>query len=271
MANIFNIDWFNVVENLTPYFWRSGGDMKISGGDLELEQSDDQNIEAILVANKGQFYESPLLGYGINKRTNGPFRTLEERKDIREALKRDNYDVKELTITRDPLTIGVDASQPNANVDIFIEETASAENNLIAFLRSVIKPVQSISDDLLALQTATITFLDYNGQHKVLEEYLNDTYDFTTRGIFITENDIASGTQALDMYLQSETDPLPTSIYLQSEVNPAPITMFLQGEGSGINSFTVNVPVAVVFDETTLRAQLSNYVIATKEYNIITF
>jgi len=271
MANIFNIDWFNVVENLTPHFWRSNGDMKIEDGDFKLEQSDDQNIEAIIVANKGQFYESPLLGYGINSRLNGPFRTLEERKDIREALKRDNYDVKELTISKDPLTVGIDASQPNANIDIFIEETASVESNLIAYLRSVIKPVQDISDDLLTLQTDTITFLDYNGQHKVLEEYLNDNYDATTRGIFITENNVSSGAQALDIYLQGELDPSPTSIYLQSEVNPAPITMFLQGEGTGINSFTVNVPVAVVFDETTVRAQLSNYVIATKEYNIITF
>lgn len=271
MANIYDIDWFNVSENLIPHFWRSDSDMKITSGDLAVEQSDEQNIEAIIVANKGQFYESPLLGYGINKRINGPFRTLEERKDIREALKRDNYDVTQLEISRDPLEVVLDAKQPNINSDIIIEPTASAESNLVAFLRCIMAPIQDLSDRLLALQEETVDFLNYNGQHGSLEEFLNDKYDPVSRGIFITENDISSGTQAIDLYLQSEEDLSPTTIYLQGEVTRAPVSMYLQGETIDTNNFTVNIPVSVTFDETTVRAQLANYVIATKTYNIVTF
>lgn len=67
MANIFNISWFNVVKNLTPFFWREDNLINIESGDIKPIQSDDQNMEAIITANKGQFFEFPLLGYGINK------------------------------------------------------------------------------------------------------------------------------------------------------------------------------------------------------------
>jgi hypothetical protein len=73
-------------------------DLIIEDGDWVIAQSDDQNIEAILLAEKGQFYEFPLLGYGITRRLFGPFDRLTERKDIREALRRDNYNVKVLNI-----------------------------------------------------------------------------------------------------------------------------------------------------------------------------
>jgi hypothetical protein len=72
-----------------------------SGGDWDILQTDDQNIEAIMKAEKGHFYQWPLLGYGITKRLMGPFRKNEERKAIREALKRDNYNVITLVITND--------------------------------------------------------------------------------------------------------------------------------------------------------------------------
>ena len=77
-------------------------DLTISGGDWFIGQSDDQNIEAILKAEKGQFYQYPLLGYGITTRLYGPFRKQEERKMIREALARDNYNVVSLIINAGP-------------------------------------------------------------------------------------------------------------------------------------------------------------------------
>lgn len=141
----------------------------------------------------------------------------------------------------------------------------------VAFVRSVLAPVQDVSDDLLALQQSTKEFLDYNGQHQVLEEYLNDLYDLTLRRIFITENDIASGRLFLDLYLQSETDPSPTSVYLQPETNPGPITLYEQSESPSIYNFTVNIPVAISFDTDRITAQIKNYAIAGKTFNIVTF
>lgn len=80
----------------------SNNDLTIDNGDFAILQSDDQNIEAILLAEPGQFYQWPLLGYGITKRLYGPFRKNVERKAIREALKRDNYNVVQLIINQGP-------------------------------------------------------------------------------------------------------------------------------------------------------------------------
>lgn len=85
------------------------GDLKITNGDFAIEQSDDQNIETILTAEKGQFYQFPLLGYGIYSRINGPFERNVERKAIREELKKDNYNVTLLDINSNfELTIDAD-------------------------------------------------------------------------------------------------------------------------------------------------------------------
>jgi len=83
-------------------------DLTIQDGDWSIGQSDDQNIEAILLAEKGQFYEFPLLGYGIKKRLYGPFDKLTENKAIREALKRDNYNVKVLNIEDSGIEVDAD-------------------------------------------------------------------------------------------------------------------------------------------------------------------
>jgi hypothetical protein len=85
-------------------------DLIIESGDWAIGQSDDQNIEAIMLAEKGQFYEFPLLGYGITRRLYGSFDRLTERKLIREALKRDNYNVTTLNIDGN-VAIEVDAEK----------------------------------------------------------------------------------------------------------------------------------------------------------------
>lgn len=91
-------------------FLDDNNDLTISDGDFAILQSDDQNIQAILEAEPGQFYQYPLLGYGVTKRLYGPFRKNVERKAIREALKRDNYNVVQLIILDGP-EIFVDADK----------------------------------------------------------------------------------------------------------------------------------------------------------------
>lgn len=88
-------------------------DLIIEDGDFVIDQSDDQNIEAILLVEKGQFYEFPLLGYGINRKLNGTFDRLIERKLVREELKRDNYNIKILNISGsvDTFSLEVDADK----------------------------------------------------------------------------------------------------------------------------------------------------------------
>ena len=151
------------------------------------------------------------------------------------------------------------------------KQKSGVENDLVAYIRSVLAPIQNVSDDLLTLQQNTKEFLDYNGQHAVLEEYLNDLYDVTLRRIYITENDLPSGAFNFDLYLQSETDLSPISIYLQNETNPGPFSLYLQGESPSEHHFTVNIPVAIIFNTNLITAQIQNYSIAGKLFNIVTF
>lgn len=144
------------------------------------------------------------------------------------------------------------------------------EAKLLPYLRSMIQPVQDISDNLLSLQTETVNFLQYTGQHKVLEEFLNDTYDTALRRIFITENDIAS-LDPIDIYLSGETTSTPLELYLSGETPIIPITIYVSNEVLVDNNFTVNIPASITFDTLTVTNQLKNYVEASKKFNIITF
>ena len=171
MANIFDIDWNNVVENLTPYFWRTTND----------------GNEAKMLAN----------------------------------------------------------------------------------WRAMIKPVQDVSDDLLTLQTETVDFLQYTGQHKVLEEYLNNLYDNTLRRIFITENNLSVVDP--NLYQTVETDPVPLALYQTGEVVISSLTLFQTGEASSGANFTVNIPSTITYDTNVITAQLRNYVEAAKTFDFVTF
>lgn len=88
----------------------TNNDLTIHDGDFAILQTDDQNIEAILRAEKGHFYQFPLLGYGITKRLYSPFKKNKERRDIRKEMRRDNYNVVNLQI-EDDFTVYVDADK----------------------------------------------------------------------------------------------------------------------------------------------------------------
>jgi hypothetical protein len=149
------------------------------------------------------------------------------------------------------------------------DTTSGAEAKLIPYERSMIKPVQDVSTDLYNFETETTEFLSYTGQHKVLEEYLNNNYDNTLRRIYITENDIAS-IDTTSMYQSGETNPDPISMYQSGETNPTPIAFYQAGEGISGDNFTVYIPFAVTFDSTVVTSQLRNYVEASKNFNIVT-
>lgn len=88
----------------------SNNDLTIQNGDWAVLQSDDQNIQAILQASKGQFYQYPLLGYGITTRLNSPVEKPKEKRAIRQEMRRDNYNVITLII-EDDFTITIDADK----------------------------------------------------------------------------------------------------------------------------------------------------------------
>jgi len=78
----------------------SDGDLKLtdSGADISIEQSDFNHIEDILQAEKGHFYDTPLIGYGVNKRKFAPSNLQREKNIIKSELKKDNYRVNSISI-----------------------------------------------------------------------------------------------------------------------------------------------------------------------------
>jgi len=88
----------------------SNNDLTIENGDFAIGESDSQNIQAMIQASKGQFYENPLFGYGILSKINSPVRKAAEKRALRQEAKKDNYDVTTLIIS-DDLEITIDANK----------------------------------------------------------------------------------------------------------------------------------------------------------------
>lgn len=74
-------------------------DLEIADGDFKIDYSDQQHIESILKAHKGQYYQSPLLGVGIEDNYKGNVNKNLLKKEIRLHLESDNYRVKSIEIT----------------------------------------------------------------------------------------------------------------------------------------------------------------------------
>lgn len=144
------------------------------------------------------------------------------------------------------------------------------ESKLLAYIRSIMGSIQILSDKLFALQQETVEYLQYNGQHKVLEEYLNNIYDIVQRRIYITENDIAQ-LEPVAIGLSGEVVQNEVVIGLVGDTITTPISLALSNEILESNNFTVNIPIAIVYDANVITAQLRNYVLAGKNFNIITY
>jgi len=73
-------------------------DIQIENGDIKLAEARQQDMELICKAEKGQFYQYPRIGVGIERQLNGSRTPLEIKGDIRENLLQDNFVVNEIKI-----------------------------------------------------------------------------------------------------------------------------------------------------------------------------
>lgn len=80
-------------------------DLVIVNGDFSIFESDEAHIENILKANKGYFFEHPLVGLGIIKELKGSKTTQELKQDIRRQLTLDNYNVQIVEIKDNNISI----------------------------------------------------------------------------------------------------------------------------------------------------------------------
>lgn len=136
----------------------------------------------------------------------------------------------------------------------------------VDLMAAPLKPFADINEEFNTTALRLEYELQFNAQTIYLEHYLNDQYDNINRQIWI-EN-IAT-LNAVYLYRKSEGQA-PTYIYRKSEALPVP---FLRRRTEGVteNDYIVWVPVAVVYDETVMRAQINKYNYADKRYTIQTF
>lgn len=145
---------------------------------------------------------------------------------------------------------------------------------LCSYLTVALSPLQTDNSEAMEYITDTWNKLSYTGQHLALEEFLNDNYDNADRRIYISENNIYA--TSIDMYKDGETDPSPIDFYKDGETIESSISLYLDSEivdesGGGSYNFIVHIPSDVSYDENVLRKQLDYYVLADKNYNIVTF
>ena len=74
-------------------------DVEILNGDLKVEFSEDQHVEHILRAGKGNFYQYPEIGVNITELVNGNTYASEIRQAIKSNLESDNFRVDTLKVT----------------------------------------------------------------------------------------------------------------------------------------------------------------------------
>lgn len=87
-------------------------DLVIQNGDFLVEASDGQHIEHILLADRGQFRQHPLVGVGMQKQYNASPNRQKLKQEIKLQLRADNMTVKKLTIADgDTMIIDVDAKR----------------------------------------------------------------------------------------------------------------------------------------------------------------
>ena len=141
---------------------------------------------------------------------------------------------------------------------------------LSAYIRSVMASVQVLGQKLFDLNSETVDFLQYTGQHKVLEEFLNDKYDSVQRRIFIVENNIAQF-DPIAIGISGEAVDILLVLGITGDTVTTPVAIALSTEVLQDSNFTINIPTSVIFNQNTLQAQLRSYVLAGKIYNIVTF
>lgn len=90
------------------------GDLVFKDGDFAVGKSDAQHVQDIVLANQGEFKQSPLVGVGILNYLNAPvdasgFTKL--RKNIRLQLQADGYTIAKVDLAKDLKTFNVDVQR----------------------------------------------------------------------------------------------------------------------------------------------------------------
>lgn len=155
------------------------------------------------------------------------------------------------------------------NILLLIKNNVKVElwqEPFVSYIQAVIAPLQGLNDTFAQFADDINYKLSFNGQTVYLEHYLNDQYDDVLRRIWI-EN--TSNTSQAYIYLKAELQP-KLFVYKRSEGKP-PLYLFGSAEPLFSTHFIVHVPDDITYVEVIMRAQIDQYRIAGKIYEIQTF
>lgn len=111
--------------------------------------------------------------------------------------------------------------------------------------------------------------MQFDGTVISLETLLNEA--FATTGIYISD----ANANSKKVYIYTEPENMPLVVYTMAEYEADPnlprIYLHTYGEYQAGNSFVVNVPVSLVFDENRMRALIDKYRAAGKTYTIVKY
>lgn len=136
----------------------------------------------------------------------------------------------------------------------------------LAWLYSLQQPLKALNTLFVSFRTNTLYRLQFTAQIIYLEHYLNDQFDQATRGIYIDNIEQVDFTF---LFNNIELKPA-TYLYNNSEAQP-PVYFYQYTELLEGDTYIINVPVAVSFDELVMRSKVDFYNNAGKNYSIVTY
>ena len=134
----------------------------------------------------------------------------------------------------------------------------------VAWLLALVQPIKELHSKFTAGRKARLYELAHGPQVAHLEGVLNDAFDSTNRGIYISNGPL---NEPAPLYLDAELKPAP--LYLESEGIVEVLYLESETFASGAD-FIVHVPAAVVYDLAKMKALIDKYKLATKLYTIVT-
>jgi hypothetical protein len=141
-----------------------------------------------------------------------------------------------------------------------------------AWIRCLITPVKWLNNLFQAARQTNLYNLAHNSQVAYMEAVLNDIFDPSARGIFITDGPYED---PLFAYLPTEDRILWLGRISEtgSTPYPDPQVLYTNSETSLLGiSFIVNVPIAVSFDTGRMRAIIDQYRLSGRNlYTIVTY
>lgn len=83
-------------------------DLAITNGDYTMQWSDSQNLNTLMLTNKGMLKNAPLIGPNLINLANARFDIVKTEGDVKQALDADNWQNGDVSITEQDIYVTAD-------------------------------------------------------------------------------------------------------------------------------------------------------------------